>query len=141
MGRSVSTPANAYLVAYCDWFNPTDEEGNPENREPENYDWDDYVEGVVEYAKELWPSLSSCGDRVWLGREDRALLENNLVYLGVSEYCGLAAVWVVPKDGDYEHLATRWCNQISAKFDKAFASLRKLGTMSNGEGVYQRVER
>ena len=140
MGRSVSTPANAYLVAFCDWFNPEDEDGNPEERYPEHYDWEDYVDGITEYAKELWPSLSSCGDRVWLGREDRALLENNLVYFGASEYCGLAAIWVAPKEGK-EDLARGWCDQISAKFDKAFASLQKLGSMSNGEGVYQRIER
>lgn len=141
MGRSVSTPNNAYLVAFCDWYNPDpeDEDGTPTNREPEDYDWEDYLDGVTSYATELWPSLSSCGNRKWLGREDRALLENHLVYLGVSEYCGLSAIWVVPKDGKPE-LAEHWCDQIRGKFQKAFGNLRKLGHMSNGEGVYERIK-
>lgn len=139
MGRSVSTPSTAYLIAYCDWFQPTDEDGNPENREPENWDWEYYIDDVVDYAKELWPSLTTTDG--WMGREDRIYLENNLVYLGVSEYCGLAAVWVAPKENANENLAINWCNRISVKFDKAFASLQKLGSMSNGEGVYQRIER
>ena len=143
MGRSVSTPSNAYLIAYCDWFDgeDTDEDtGETIFREPESWDWDDYVEGITDYAKELWPSLTSCGDRKWLGREDRALLENGHVYFGVSEYCGLAAVWMVPKE-DHEHLAIRWCDQISANFSKAFATHRRLGGMSDGTSVYQRIER
>lgn len=143
MGRSVSTPRNAVLVAFDDWFDgeyEDDETGETRYRNPEDFDWDDYKYGLIERAQELWPSLKPC--ERWVGREDLAILENNLAYFGVSEYCGLAAVWMVPKDhDDVVNLSTNWCNRARAKFDASFGSLYKLGTMSNGEGVYQRKDK
>lgn len=139
MGRSVSTPHDAYLVTFCDWFtdsNYEDEDGEVRYREPDHMDWECYTDSVTEYAKQLWPSLRETRER-WLGREDRVYLENDLVYFGISEYCGVAAIWMVPKKHN-EHLAVRWCDQISRKFNKSFGNLVKLGVVSNGKTVYKR---
>ena len=142
MGRSVSTPRNAVLVAFDDWFDGEYEDedtGETKYREAEHWDWDDYKECLTERVKELWPSFEPC--KKWLGNEDLAIMENSLAYFGVSEYCGLASIWMVPKDDDsVVNLAEPWLTRASKKFNANFGSLYKLGTMSNGEGVYQRKQ-
>lgn len=130
MGRSVSTPCNAVAVTYRDVT---------EIEDAEQFEYE-VIEDLREYAKTLWPSLTECDK--WIGREDHAVLENGHAYIGVSDYCGLAAFWLVPKDDrDYgESLARQWCEQVSAKFIKAFGNLRCIGRLSNGEAVYQKGE-
>lgn len=122
MGRSVSYPSNA-VVAYNTW----------EADEDADFQWD-VIDDLVNYAPTLWPSLTPC-DR-WLGREDHAVLENEHAYVGVSEYCGLVAYWIVAKDTD-NGLAERWVAQVAPKFVKTFGRLRRLGTFSNGEAIFE----
>jgi len=121
MGRSVSVPPAAELVAYKTY------EGEHE------IEWDLLVEDVQEYFKAKYPSLENSGE--WLGREDRAILENRLVYIGISEYCGLVSVWAVPKE-EYADLAARFVKQIAPYFQK-IGELRKIGTASNGEAFFE----
>lgn len=128
MGRSVSVPYGAELVAYidADWIE-------------DEFDWSDFKDDLKHKAQSLWPSLSDCDK--WLDREDHAVLENELAYFGLSEYCGLVSFWVVPKDdwNDYPALAANWIDRIANRFHTNFGSLRKVGTFSNGETVYERV--
>lgn len=128
MGRSVSTPSNAVHVVYKDATFIED-----------SLEFDDYVDDIRNVAQANWPSLRECSK--WLGREDRAILMNDHVYVGISEYCGLVALWVVVKDDDYETygLAENWAASIERKFDKTFGEYRKVGTFSNGEAVYEKV--
>ena len=136
MARSVSVPSGAIEVAYQD---------------VSEHDWDTFqwfLDNIQDYAQELWPSFRACD--TWLGREDNAVLENDLCYLGVSEYCGLASIWLVPKDypnsgsfSGHEYiypLAVNWISRIAPKFHKAFGQYRKIATFSNGESVYERIE-
>lgn len=152
MGRSVSTPHNATVVTYkpieVDPYEDTDEDGETVTVEPTELDFQDafdsMVEDLQEYAPTLWPSLRKCDE--WLGREDHALLENDLCYIGISEYCGLIAYWIVPKsehragysDQHVDNLCARWVSQIADKFVKTFGAYHKVGTFSNGESVYER---
>lgn len=126
MGRSVSYPTNA-VVAYSTF---------------EGEDADDFRFEVIEAFRgviaDMYPSAYEC-DR-WIGREDHAVMENGHAYFGVSEYCGLVAYWVVAKDyADSEALADRWVASIAKRFQATFGTLRRLGTFSNGEGVFQQV--
>lgn len=135
MGRSVSTPHNATAVAYLNF--------EPEYPDDCQHDWDDLVEWIKDTAADRWPSLEDCDQ--WIGREDHAILENGHAYIGVSEYCGLVAVWLVPKeDNGYSHdhsaLADRWCSQIASRFRELFGTLRSIGTASNGEQFFERVQ-
>jgi len=172
MGRSVSTPSGAALVAYRNvsdhghdnFCHTCDEEGNEEwecpeckadLRDFEHYcefraqdDWEDFKSWLMDTAQEQWPSLEECDK--WIGREDLALLCNSHVYFGISEYCGLVAIWMVDRrdtDGyqTYEegerNLARRWVDQVADKFDALFGEYNRLGTMSNGEGVFQVKEK
>jgi len=68
---------------------------------------------------------------------------------GISEYAGLAALWVVAKDGgdgwydpNISGLARHWIDQAWPKIEARYPSrLYKAGTFSNGESVYRQVER
>lgn len=164
MGRSVSTPSKAHFTAYedfhneeCEHCNGTGKDGSCETCDREHdceecsgtgwieaiheFKWD-VIEPYQERLKELFPSLTECDE--WIGREDHAVMENNLAYFGVSEYCGTVAYWAVPKEDDYYNpglvgLASRWLDSVANKFHNAFGSMQRIGVMSNGCAVYQRT--
>jgi len=142
MGRSVSYPSEA-VVAFQDVssFGFTDEDGDLTEAYDEGQgaqDWEWFIEQLIEDAGEIWPSLFE-SDR-WLGNEDHVLMENNHVCFGVSEYCGLVAVWIVVQEVcDYPGLAEHWIEQAKDKFIAKFGELQKIGTFSNGEGVYEKL--
>jgi len=127
MGRSVSRPRNAEVVCY-----------QHREFEGDDWEWDNFKEDIAESCKSVWPSLDDCDE--WLDREDHAILENTLVYIGLSEYCGLVSIWIVPKnfDGydDYEPLAHHWIGQIEDRFTEMFSELVYGGSFSNGEAVF-----
>lgn len=135
MGRSVSIPHRAIAVCYLD-ISGYDE-----------FDFESDIESDIEYyqdsIKSLWKSFEPCDE--WLDREDRAILENELAYVGVSTYCGLMSLWLVPKEDEYgyypqnDNLAVAFCNRIAEKFERTFSQFNKIGTFSNGEAVFERV--
>ena len=152
MGRSVSYPSKCEEVCFRDisymGYTDIDEDGNEITLD--TYDeslgqieWEIFVEDIQHRAKEQWRSLQE--SEKWIGREDKAILENRFCYIGVSEYCGMAAVWLVPKQdfGCYDtyegNFAGAWCGQISKKFRTMFNEYVKVGSFSNGEGIYQKV--
>jgi len=190
MGRSVSTPTNAYVVYghlevdqfRCDncgdTFNehanglakfgdpewdadlPADlqdevkrcphcgehEDGTTDQSEwayQDAFDW--LLEDFQQEVLRVFPS--AYGDDTWLDREDHALASNRFAYFGISEYMGVVALWMAPKDNDYglyDGLRDSWMRKAWPKF-KAMANscvpdpMVLLGVMSNGEAVYQRV--
>jgi hypothetical protein len=154
MGRSVSYPSNTAAVCFRDVSSfgyVMDEDGNVTDEHDEwqgQDDWDWFVESIKNDATEKWSSFSECDE--WVGREDHAILENNFAYIGVSEYCGLAAVWLLPKteallntgyseDSAMANLSENWCKRIAKNFEKLFGEYVKVAVMSNGEGVYKKV--
>jgi hypothetical protein len=122
MARSVSVPSEAVQVVYR-YLDDEDDE----------YAYDYEVEYIQDVLEAKYGSLQRCSK--WVDREDRAILENKLVYVGVSCYCGLLALWVLPKD-NYPELAANWGAQINLK---EFADLRKVAAFSNGEALFERV--
>ncbi len=132
MGRSVSTPCNAQTIAY-QYLESDDEDGD-------DFRW--WLEEVQQSIAEIWSSFSPCDQ--WLGREDHAIMENNLAYAGVSEYCGMIAVWLVLKEESRhgQHilpLTDQFISRITPKFMAQFNHYRKLGTFSNGEAVFEEI--
>lgn len=125
MGRSVSVPSNAYITCYQDVSEIDDEFG-----------FEDLLDDIQWSCRDAAPSLRPA-DR-WIGREDHVILENDHVEIGVSEYCGLAAIWVVVKE-DRIGLATHWADVFSIRFRQMFGQLRHIGTASNGEAFFQRL--
>src|SRR5512142_214579 len=100
--------------------------------ELEGDDWEDFIADIRNAAQERWPSLRECDH--WLDREDHAILENRFAYVGVSEYCGLASLWIVVKGDPYDDriaaLAGAWVAKIAKKFDALFGELVHVGTFS-----------
>ena len=130
MGRSVSVPSRAEAVCYA-------------AIDPDNVD--DFESEVIDplrYAlKKAFPSLYDDND--WLDREDHVILRNRLGLFGVSEYCGLLAIWIVPADED-SNLSAPWCARAEAKLGAVVADvfgsqLRRVATASNGESFFERV--
>lgn len=113
-------------------------------RSMDSDDYDELIEDFQQHLKFLYPSVEPADD--WIGNEDHVLAENRLARFGMSEYCGLVAYWIVPKEphsGNWnlDHLADRWIASIEDKFVAAFGELTKVGSMSNGEGVYRRIDK
>lgn len=128
MGRSVSYPSGA-LVAFTHIEDDMD-----------YHDFQDMLESEREYAISLWPSLYEADH--WRGREDHVIATNSLVEFGISEYCGLVAYWLVPREDlepSLEAFAQRWIDQVAPRFLRTFGTLRKIGTFSNGEAVFERI--
>lgn len=146
MGRSVSYPNDTLILTFSTYETGYEaeahdvEEGYAETVGEwidNEFAFDDVLEDLRETCKSMWPSLYECDE--WLDREDHAVMQNGLVQVGVSEYCGLLSYWVVARGDAPEALAARWADQIREAFTKTFGTLVKLGNMSNGEGVYKRV--
>ncbi len=130
MGRSVYVPSGAEVVAYasveCE----------------DSFEYDMLMEDLVASLEAAFPSVSE--DSGYVGREGAVVASNRLVQFVVAEYCGLVSVSVVPNDDEYYELGKGFANRINAKFQKVVAGVfggvyAKLGSFSNGEGVYQKV--
>lgn len=127
MSRSVSYATGSKVVIY-DYI--------PEGSLEDECFFEYYTENIREYIKEKYPSFEDC--EKWIGREDKAILENKFVYIGISEYCGLISLWIKPKE-EYINLEEKFIRSITPYF-MGLASLRKMGTFSNGEAVYKKIE-
>lgn len=110
------------------------------------FEFEQLVESLQDMLPERFKSLTTCDE--WIDREDHALLENRYCHIGISEYCGLIAVWIAAKDGPWygdagwEALRDNWLSQVRQSFrteaSKLFADpLIKQGTFSNGEAIFQ----
>jgi hypothetical protein len=140
MGRSVNYLDNAEVVLYFPFQYSDDVE-------MDNMEWDDMVGNLkCEIIKRL-PSYYEVKDK-WGNRETRIILENSFCSIGISEYCGLVSLSVAPRENDYENysegLAIHHAKQIEKTLQEVLnylglTSLRKIGSFSNGEGVFEKV--
>jgi hypothetical protein len=138
MGRSVSYPTGSTVA-----FRLLDDEDD------DDPDWayECLVDDITAAAKAAFPSLEPF--QGWRGREDRILLRNAYADLGVSTYCGLAAIWLAERDdngywqADFRQPRTarakHWLAQVTPRFEQLFGELRMIGRFSNGEAIYERV--
>lgn len=129
MSRSVSTPSGAVAIAYRDVSEFQDE-----------FEWDFFKENIIDQLQRAFPSLAEADS--WIGREDHVVLENGHCKVTISEYCGLAAISLVPETHDCypaeDNLADHWCHQVSDKFVNLLSELNKIGTFSTGEAIFER---
>lgn len=137
MARSVSTPGDAVYVAYQAF-----------ECEDDDFASDDFSDGIDNLRYALKAAFPSTYDADWWsGRENHIVAENDFAAFGVSEYCGLVAIWVVPKpqDGATNGLRNRWLSSIQQKFRTAVAGcfgvdLLRTGVASNGEAFFQPMD-
>lgn len=125
MARSVSVPSGAVDVAYAAFECDCDDDG------PMEFGF--CIDNLRYELAQRYPSFEGCDE--WLGREAHAVAENGHCYVCVSEYCGLVAISVVPKEGN---LAEAGAARIRvSKFAGCFGQrLVPVGRFSNGEQIF-----
>ena len=130
MARYVSVPSDAQRVLYVNLADFED-----------HFDLDEALEGFVQALCKRYPSLQPA--RYWHGREDLVLAENDHARLGVSEYCGLGAVWVTPKRANRSDCT--WVGSMKRDFILGAVRkhlgqpLRKIATARNGVAFFEAV--
>ena len=154
MGRSVGTHPNAEAVMYLSFndypveiIGDDGEESHgivldldPLDTWATEFAWEDFKEDVMWLLQEKFPSFERVDE--WTGREGHIILRNSHAVVVLYEYCGLVSVNLVPTT-DWGW-SPRWCQKVAPSFCKALnqdylTPLRKLGTFSNGESVYERM--
>lgn len=131
MGRSVDYLNNASEVIYC-YIDSEDE-----------YAFEDFYYNLTNDLLDKYHLLDTC--ERWDGKETKIFLESKLVEIGISEYCGLVSVSIRPNQyrGANDYLAENWIAKTEAGFRKICANysetLRKIGTFSNGESIYEKA--
>jgi hypothetical protein len=100
-------------------------------------DWEIFVEDIKESLTAKYHSLWEEDD--WEGNEVHIILRNSQVNIGISEYCGLASISVAVRGDLYEGegLAERNAGFIADYIEKTFGNLKKVGSFSNGECIYE----
>ena len=150
MGRSVSYLDNAETVIYftADWINGTDEDYDETLSQ---INWDDFQANLEYAVKAKLKSYSECEE--WDNRETKIILKNELCNIGISEYCGLYSLSVAPIDYDGYYpceiakinFAKHHASQIENTLCKILTEigctvLNRLGTFSNGVGVFEKAK-
>lgn len=105
-----------------------DGESEPQEHTGWDYDSDTWAEDIGFYMdrlQELFPSLYEVdGSLSYPYRETSVKLQNSLVQVVVSEYCGLTAISMVPREDDYgvqyPGLVARWTAQTERKWNDLF---------------------
>jgi len=147
MGRSVSYLNNAEIVLYFPIENEYNEDGEFDE-DLSQINWDDMILNLTCEIKAKLPSYSECDE--WDNRETRIFLQNNLCNIGISEYCGLVSLSVAPRENSYsehwvrEQFSVYHANRIKNTLQKILDDLglnrlKKIGTFSNGEAVFESV--
>ena len=155
MGRSVMTLGGTAIVAYTE-FEPSHYSEVHDGFECRDNECDSSCDHIYDYqcvldyyqerVTELWPSFEPADS--WVGDELHVIAENAHSIVAVSEYCGLISINLGAKydrqayfadDSELGGLGEHWRKQIADKFLSTFGEYAKLGTMSNGEGVFQKV--
>ena len=130
----------------CDVCEGTGKNPNPE---PDEHDWDNFIECLQDRLGTRYPSLVEADE--WPERECHTIMENQHAIFAVSEYCGLVSVSMRAKEDDYgydEHVGLHqsWSRRVAPGFQnfmaKAFGQycLSRMGGFSDGTSVYQRVK-
>lgn len=151
MGRSVDYLNNAERVNYFQW--PTlwvyDEDTDTDVETDEYWDAEDIISDIRETITSNYPGFDPCSR--WDGRETHIILEGYGLEIGLSEYCGLAtlSVRVDQKELDYcdtdeeadaeYQKCLAWINENWDEAAKHWNQYAKIGSFSNGEGVYEKV--
>lgn len=142
MGRSVSTLPRALGVVYFEWpeRNVLDENGNETDElEYEDSSW--VIEDITENTMSEYPEFDHASR--WEG-ENHIIMDGYGCEISLSEYCGLAALCIRVSelsdefdDEDMEEIR-QWIDANWAKISKPYNKLRKVGTFSSGEAIFEK---
>jgi hypothetical protein len=144
MGRSVDYLSNATKVLYIKY--ETEYENEDGEMVDDEFAFDDLHDNIISVIKELYPSFKDVDGR-YDGRETRIILENRIVEIGISEYCGLVSISARPNQHADEYgkhgLAESFINKIWDKLQKELNKyadvLNRVGGFSDGTSVYSKL--
>lgn len=131
MSRSVDYVSEAAVVIYLDCTDIEDD-----------WEWECLLDGLRRIIEKRYPSFVSVDK--WPGRELHTILENAHTSITIAEYCGLVSVSL--SSNQESNLSDGWTNSIAGNFTTLMkknygdAILRKIGSFSNGECVYEGVK-
>jgi hypothetical protein len=140
MSRSVSTHRHAVKTVYLTAQIGEEVEGD----ETDYWEFNEFIDDVRNVLVERYPSLREC-DR-WQDREDHVIAENGAAEVSVSEYNGIIAICLAPREDDdhpecnrnwVTRIADHWVQHIIRRFKSMV--LVSQGTFSNGEQCFQRL--
>lgn len=151
MGRSVDYLNNAERVNYFEWpklfcYNEETDQ-DEETEEFEDSDW--IIEDIQNYFIDSFSGFDRANK--WDGRETHIILEGYGLQIGLSEYCGLATLSVRVNENELEYCeddkeyqaernkAIQWIGTNWDEASKYWNLYRKIGSFSNGEGVFEKV--
>ena len=143
MARSVSYLNNAIHTLYINYNDLYDEDEIVDEWIAQD-NWIYFKENIIDIITTKYKSLDLPIKKKWNNSETEVILENQYCMIGLSEYCGLVSLSIAVND-NYEPLALNWINKVWVKIEEMFqkaypnSCLRKLGTFSNGEGVFEKI--
>lgn len=126
MGRSVNYLRNSFDVVFFS------------NHEEENeYIIEDIQQSIISEYPEFWEVSE------WENNEVHIILQSHTVEVGISEYCGLFSLSIRIRDEvnleeEEEHEVNEWLTIHASKLLKPYNEMRKIGTFSNGESIYNK---
>lgn len=139
MGRSVDYLSNALKVYYLSYEQYFENEDGEEIFD--EYAFEDLFSNIMYEIKDKYKSFVVTDE--WEGREVKIFLQNNIVEIGISEYCGLVSVSIRNVSDEKIGLAQNFINKIDKGILEILKqngdTLNKVGNFSNGEGVYKRI--
>jgi hypothetical protein len=135
MGRSVSYLPNAQAVVYFQF----DEE--------EHVLFDYLIEDIQEHVIGLYPKFETTDE--WVG-ENNVILRDGVVEIAIAEYCGVVSLSARMDETDTAYLSSKetlaleedaveWVDKHFSRAVKPWAQMKKIGSFSNGEAVYEQV--
>jgi hypothetical protein len=133
----------AQRVAYFEWpkLELYDEETEEFSASDTLEEYDVVVEDIQEVIKSEFPEFDNAKKSD--DRETLIILEGYGTQIGLSEYCGLASLSIRVdnffEDEEDREKIVEWINENWENVSKPWNQLQKLGTFSNGEGIYQNV--
>ncbi len=152
MGRGVDYVSGAIHVAYFPIIIgiTSCEEGGCCSSDFNYWEWDEFVDDLQEIIIDKYTMFRRCDK--WDGREKRRILENEFARIVVCRYREMVSVSLAVIDdlcyysgSDLTPLGENWCHQITKNFQKLidanFDTHVKIGTMSNGVSVFEKVEK
>lgn len=151
MGRSVSVGQYAYDVAYIDisdhgkvWDDEKNEYTEEYCEDQAQFDYECFIERLEELLNDKYKSFWSVEE--WTHNEAKMILKNCFANIQVCSYNDLVSVSLclnATNDDQEDALAKNWIERISKGFNELikqnFGKLNKLGTFSNGCGVYKKA--
>ena len=154
MSRSVNYLNRALKVSYFEW--PRYSSYNEETEQDEiSEDYEDsyiVIEDIQESIMSEFPEFDR--SKKWDSNEVSIILQGHGAEIGLSEYCGLASLSIRIDENeldynDYDETEYNeqydkilsWINENWARISAGYSQFNKVATFSNGEAIFESINK